>query len=133
MVSICCSPPTELLAAVPQALFQAREGLQHALVGPVALAARAGAGGHFQVLDHAQVAEDAAALGHVGHAELGDLVRRAPGHGLPITSTPPRAGLDQAHDGFQQRALAHAVAAHQADGFAARTVKLTPRRMWLAP
>jgi hypothetical protein len=46
---------------------------------------------------------------------------------------PCRARLHQAHQALEQRALAHAVAAHQADGLAARHVKSTPRRMWLAP
>jgi hypothetical protein len=38
---ICCSPPLELLAAVVQALLQARKGVEHALERPVTLAAGA--------------------------------------------------------------------------------------------
>ena len=57
-----------------QALAQARKGFQHTFVSPVALATGSGAGRHLEVFDHAEVAEDAAALGHISDAQLGNFV-----------------------------------------------------------
>src|SRR5205085_10429081 len=61
--------------------------------------------------DHRQVAEDAAALGHVGNTELRDLVGGAAGHVLAHHLHRAGAWLDQPHQRLEQRALAHAVAA----------------------
>ena len=110
---------TELLAAVAQAFFQSWEGVEHPVISPVALAARACSGCHFEVFSHAQVAKDTPTLGHVGNAHACRFVGRATRHGPACNVHRAAAWLDQAHDAFEQRAFAHAVTPHQANGFAA--------------
>ncbi|MCY1376143.1 hypothetical protein D9M69_636130 [compost metagenome] len=101
-----------------QALGQAGEGLQHAVVGPVALALAAGAGRHDQVFLHVEVAEDAATFGHVGDALARDLEGGGARHGPALDEHATATGFDDAHERLEQGGLAHAVAAHQADGLA---------------
>ena len=114
----------QLLAAVAQAFFEAREGLEHTLVGPVALALGAGARCHLQVFHHAQVAENATALGHVGDAQLRHFKRGAAIHALALDVHRARARRHDAHEGFEQGAFAHAVAAHEANRLASADRKV---------
>ena len=109
----------ELGAAVVDALAQPREGRHDALEVPFLAAIHAGARGHDQVLAHRQVGEDAAPFRHVGDAGAGDGVRRGLRHVAATHLDAALAWPHQAEHGFQQRGLAHAVAAHQADGLAA--------------
>ena len=101
-----------------QAFGQAWEGFQHTFIGPVALAACARTGCHLEVLDHSQVAEDAPAFGHVGDAQLRHFKGWAAVHGLALDLHAAALRRHDAHDGLEQGAFAHAVAAHEADGFA---------------
>ena len=87
--------------------------------GRVVLAAGAGTRSHLEVFHHAQIAKNATALGHIGNAELGNLVRGASRHGLAANLYAACARFDQAHDAFEQGAFAHTVAPHQTDGFGA--------------
>ena len=125
----------ELLAAVAEPLGEPREGRQHALEGPVALAVDAGARAHHEVLAHRQVREDAAAFGHVADAAAAPS-SRAPGRSRRgrASRTRPTAGAHIAHQRADQRRLAHAVAAEQAErACRPAAASVTPRRMWLSP
>jgi predicted nucleic acid-binding Zn ribbon protein len=82
--------------------------------GTAAAAAGLSRQADFQVFLDRQQRKDLAALRHIADAE-----RRAPFRRQPMQSPSPSkrsAGADrqQAHDAFQQRGLADAVAAHQA-------------------
>ena len=79
-----------------------------------AMAVEAGA----QVLHDREQAEDAAVFRHVTDAEAGEPVRRQAGDGIAVEHHGAVARPHQAHDGFQRRAFADAVAAEQADHFA---------------
>ena len=114
----------QLLAAVAQAFLQARKGLQHPLVCPIALTPGPGTGCHFEVLDHAEVAEDATSLRHISNAEPGNFVGSAAQHGFADDVDAARTRRDQPHDAFEKGAFAHAVAAHETDGFTARHRKI---------
>ena len=77
-----------------------------------------------QVLAHRQVGEDAAALGHVDDAEAHDRVRPQRADRLAVEPDAAAAGPHQAADRAQQRGLARAVGAEDADQLAA----LDPQR-----
>ncbi|MNT37684.1 hypothetical protein D3C72_1738310 [compost metagenome] len=69
--------------------------------------------GQHHVLLHREVGEDAHVLGHVGHAEFGDL-RRVQGRDVLAGELHPALRrMPQAHDGAQRGGLARAVAAQQ--------------------
>ena len=110
---------TQLLTTVAQAFTQTGEGVQHTLVGPVLLTTYTWAGSHHQVFMHAQVAKDASTFGHIGHALMGDGEGCLALNGLALKFNLSTAGLDQTNDAFQQRGFAHAIATHEAHGFAA--------------
>ena len=99
----------ELRAGVGLALGQPREGVVDALDGP---GAAAFAGDEPQVLVDRERAPQAAALRHVADAEPRDVGRRAPDQLLAGEADRAAGGAHQPHDGFAQRGLAHAVAAH---------------------
>ena len=104
---------------MPQSLFQTRKSLEHSLVRPIVLTLCARACRHFQILKHTQVAKNAATFWHVGDAKLRDFKNSAVIHALTFDVHIARLGCDNAHDGFKQSAFAHAIATHQANGFAA--------------
>src|SRR5256886_691029 len=70
----------------------------------------------------AELGKQSPSLGHHGHAQVDDLLRRQAGQvmGFSIQVETDRAarGADHAHDAFHERALAVAVGAEQRHGFA---------------
>jgi hypothetical protein len=87
---------------------------------PLACGRRRRRARHHEVLAHAQVGEDAAPFRHVGDAGAGDGVRLVLRHVAAAHAHGALLRPHQAEHGFQQRGLAHAVAAHQAERLAAR-------------
>ena len=104
---------------MPQPLFQTRKSFEHSLVGPIVLTLRASTCRHSQILDHTQIAKNAAAFWHVGNAKLRHFKNIAAIHALTFDVHIARLRFDNAHDGFEQCTFAHAIATHQANGFAA--------------
>ena len=77
MASICCSPPDSVPARWRLPLAQAREDREHALAVLRAARACPAVAAELEVLAHAHVGEDAAALRHVDQAARDDRRRRA--------------------------------------------------------
>ena len=103
----------KLRAGVGLALGEPREGVVNALDSPGAAAL---AGNEPQVLVHRERAPQATTLRHVADAEAGDVGRRAAYQLLAAEADRAAGGAHQPHDGFAQRGLAHAVAAHHRQG-----------------
>ena len=59
--------------------------------------------------------EDPPVLGHVAHAETGDLVGPLPDQLLPVETDASLAGPHEAHDALERGGLSNAVAPEQAD------------------
>ena len=76
-----------------------------------------------QVFHHREQPEDAAVLRHIADAEAGELVRRQAGDGVAVEQHGAVARPNEAHDGFQRRAFADAVAAEEADHLAGTDMK----------
>jgi hypothetical protein len=114
-------------------LREAREQRQHAVERPVGLPSAPGRAGQAEVLHHRQRAEDAAAFRHHGDAAPGAAERRFGGRVRAVDQhlAAPRRHL--AHQGADQRGLAHAVPAHEADASPGRIAKSTPRSTEPAP
>ena len=70
--------------------------------------------GRPQILLHRQVRKDLAALRHVSDADPGALFGAALQQIDSVESDAAGSRRQQAHDAFEQRRLAHAIAAHQA-------------------
>jgi hypothetical protein len=110
-------------------LRQAREGF----VAKSQVFFDSGAGGRaecaqFQVLDHRQLGEQAAAFRHQRHAQIDDILRLAPRQidplAIPLQIDLPGGGLENAGQAFDQCALAVAIGAQQHD----RLTRLDPQR-----
>ena len=108
--SICCSPPLSRLAGSPARSFRIGKEVVHRLQIPGAFAlGRLLHDG--QVLFDAQRLEYAAPLRDEGYALAGDAMRRKAADDLVLEAYLAVRGRSQAHDGADDRALAHAVAA----------------------
>ena len=119
MASICCSPPESWSPRWPLRCAEAGKERQHALLRPGRRrAVRAGPRRQAEVLEHGQAAEHAAALRHDGDAAPRPAEGRLARHLAPVHQHRAGARRHLAHEGADQRGLAHAVAAHQADGLA---------------
>src|SRR4051812_5567883 len=106
----------ERAARLADTLLQAREMGEHvALDLAVGLAGEADA----QVLVHAEIREDAAALRHVADAQARHLVGLDAREVHALELHLPGAALGEAHDGAQGRGLADAVASEERDRLAA--------------
>src|SRR5262249_38075072 len=79
-----------------------------------------------QVFHDGQQTKDAPILWNVGYAELRKLVRGHAGDGLAFQQDRALAGIDEADDRFQRRALADAVAPEQPDDLARPDVQRHP-------
>ena len=62
--------------------------------------------------------EDPPVLGHVAHAQAGDLVGLFADQLLPVEADAPLAGPHEAHDALERGGLSDAVAPEQADKLA---------------
>ena len=119
----------QVAAAPAQHGLQYGEELEHLVGHRVQLAGQRREAGH-QVLAHGQQREDLAALRHVGDAGAGAGMG---GQAGDVAVAPQdAAGADRlvAHDGAQQRGLAHPVAAQHAGNAARRGMKRhAPQRL----
>jgi len=103
----------EVAAAAVQHLLEHREQLVQ-LLGH-GRAAGLGGQAHLQVLGHREATENLAALGHIAQPQAHPLIRLLVVDGAPIQLDVATLDGHQAHQAFEQRGLAHAVAA-QDDG-----------------
>src|SRR5258708_24027286 len=101
----------ELVAVVAMAGLELREERIYALERPRA----APPGGGDEVFADGEVGEDLAAFGHQADARLRDAVGGQAADPLAIKGDHTRLRRGDAHDRFDGRGLAHAVAAEQAD------------------
>ena len=120
MASICCSPPTAARRAGARRSREAREHLVPAVDVVATTSPSRGVNAPTpQVVRDAELGEGAAALRHVGDAELGDLLG-LPSHDRPPSKVMLALGGDHAADGAQGGGLACAVGAEDDDDLAPR-------------
>src|SRR2546426_4975287 len=98
----------ELVAAVPEALAQPREELEHPIEAPAG--AVAGALADLEMLADTERREDAPALRDQPHAPAGDLVRSETRDVLAAQEDAPSPRRREADDGADESRLAHPVA-----------------------
>ena len=108
----------ERAAAAVEQCFQPREGVDDALHRLRFGLARIAAPRQAQVLERAQGRQDAAALRHVADAHACAAVSGQACHVHTVHADAPAAGGQQAGQGLEQRRLAHAVVADDADRLA---------------
>src|SRR5690348_568399 len=132
--------PRKLVAAGRNPCTQSRERVEHALVRPAGAPIARRTRRKKKVLAHAQVRKDAAALGDIRHAHPRDPVRRLPRAIAAANEHAARARRREADQRADERRLAHAVAAEQAERLpgvdrkrhAAQHVAFTVMRMHIA-
>ena len=110
----------ELVGAIGRPLAQPRKQSIHLLEAPPPGAAA----GHLEVLPHAQRREDAPALRHQRHAQLDHAERGQAADLGVLVADAALARRGEAHDGADQRGLAHPVAAQDGQHLA----RLHPQR-----
>ena len=108
----------ERTAAPVEQPRQPRKRIDHPLHRLCFALAVAGAPGQPQIVVGAQARQDAAALRHVGDAHAAAQVRGGVGHVDTVERDAPAARRQQADQRLQQRRLAHAVVADDADRLA---------------
>ena len=102
-----------LLATVGAAFCEVGEDLEQLLDGPVGRVLAFGLAADLQVFHHRQVGEDAAILGDIADAGLGDAVGRLAHQVIVLEHHPARTRADQLHHRFHRCGLARTVAAQK--------------------
>ena len=115
---ICCSPPDSVPPLAVEQAGQPRQQADHALDRALLGLAGVRRPGEAQILLRGQAGQDAAALRHIADAEAAALMR-GPLRDVDAVDHDAAAGRrQQTHDRLQQRGLAHAVVADDAERLA---------------
>ena len=109
-----------LLAAAEQAALAAEQVLEHGEVfkdfaGHAARLRRISQHADLKVFQHGELRKNLAPLRHVAHARASPNVRRSARQVAAIKQHLPRTRPQEPHHALEQRGLAHAIAAHEAN------------------